>query len=56
MSSGEGSYDYIERDHHIESCLLFVTCLDFKVVIYVLKVDFTKVFSPYNTVYNLSNQ
>ena len=38
-----------------ESRLLFVSYLNSKAVISVLKVDFTKVLSPSNLVYNLSN-
>jgi hypothetical protein len=38
-----------------ESRLLFISYLNSKAVIYVLKVDFAKVLSPSNLVHNLSN-
>ena len=50
------NYEFVVSIISVESRLPFVTYLDSKVVIYVLKVDFTKVFSPYDIVYNLSNQ
>ena len=49
-------YEFIVSIISTEGRLPFVPYLDSKVVIYVLKVDFTEVFSPCNSVYNLSNQ
>jgi hypothetical protein len=39
-----------------ESCLPFISCFDSKPVIGILKVDFAKVLSTRNPVYDFYNQ